>query len=220
MTSKRIWLFDLDNTLHDANPHIFPHINRSMREYIERNLGVEEAEATRIRQHYWERYGATLLGLVRHHNTDPRHFLQQTHQFDDLRRMVVFDRALRGMLRRLPGRKIVFSNAPLHYTEAVLDILRVRHWVDAVWSIERLGFRPKPLPDAFRRLLHGERIRPRQCIFVEDSPANLRTAKRLGMTTVLISPRIQRPAFVDLRLQSILDLPRALRSHETHRKAR
>ena len=24
------WIFDLDNTLHDATPHIFPHINRSM----------------------------------------------------------------------------------------------------------------------------------------------------------------------------------------------
>ena len=36
-----VWLFDLDNTLHNATPHIFPHINRSMREYIERNLGVD-----------------------------------------------------------------------------------------------------------------------------------------------------------------------------------
>ena len=27
-----VWLFDLDNTLHDASPHIFPHINRSMTE--------------------------------------------------------------------------------------------------------------------------------------------------------------------------------------------
>ena len=57
-----VWLFDLDNTLHNATPHIFPHINRSMREYIERHLAVDKHEATRIRQHYWERYGATLLG--------------------------------------------------------------------------------------------------------------------------------------------------------------
>lgn len=210
MSSQRVWLFDLDNTLHDANPHIFPHINRSMREYIERTLGVDEAEATRIRQHYWERYGATLLGLVRHHATDPRHFLWHTHQFDDLRRMVVFDRALRGMLRRLPGRKIVFSNAPQHYTEAILDILGVRRLFDAVWCIERLGFQPKPLPDAFRRLLHGERIRPQQCVFIEDSPANLKTAKRLGMKTVLISRGSRVPAWVDLRLKSALDLSRAL----------
>jgi putative hydrolase of the HAD superfamily len=210
VSNQRVWLFDLDNTLHDANPHIFPHINRSMREYIERTLGVDEAEATRIRQRYWERYGATLLGLVRHHDTDPRHFLGQTHQFDDLWRMVVYERALRGMLRRLPGRKIVFSNAPQHYTDAILDILGVRRLFDAVWCIERLGFQPKPLPEAFRRLLHGERIRSQQCVFIEDSPANLKAAKRLGMKTVLISRGSRVPAWVDLRLESVLDLPRAL----------
>ena len=73
MRPGKTWLFDLDNTLHHATPHIFPHINRSMREYIERHLGFNEEEATRIRQEYWVHYGATLLGLVRHHGTDPDH---------------------------------------------------------------------------------------------------------------------------------------------------
>jgi len=211
MSRDRVWLFDLDNTLHDATPQIFPHINHSMRQYIEQHLGVDEAEATRIRQHYWNRYGATLLGLVRHHGTDPRHFLQQTHQFEKLDRMVAFERPLRQILRRLPGRKIVFSNAPRHYTDAVLDILGVRPLFDSIWSIEQLGFHPKPLPQAFQRLLRGERLNPTRCIFVEDSPANLKAAKRLGMTTVLISRNVRVPAYVDLRLQSILDLPHVLR---------
>jgi putative hydrolase of the HAD superfamily len=210
VSAERVWLFDLDNTLHDANPHIFPHINRSMRQYIERHLGVDETEATRIRQRYWDRYGATLLGLTRHHGTDPRHFLWHTHQFDDLRRMVVFDRALHGMLRRLPGRKLVFSNAPGHYTRAILDILGITRLFDGVWSIERLGFQPKPSPEAFRRLLRGERLRPAQCVFIEDSPSNLKTAKRLGMKTVLVARSPRLPAYVDLRLESVLDLPRAL----------
>jgi putative hydrolase of the HAD superfamily len=26
-----VWIFDLDNTLHDADPHIFPHLNRAQR---------------------------------------------------------------------------------------------------------------------------------------------------------------------------------------------
>ena len=37
-----------------------------------------------LREHYWQRYGATLLGLVRHHGTDPEHFLHHTHQIPDL----------------------------------------------------------------------------------------------------------------------------------------
>jgi putative hydrolase of the HAD superfamily len=45
---------------------------------------------------------------------------------------------------------------------------------------------------------------------VEDSAANLRPARQLGMKTVLIARSLRVPAWVDLRLQSVLDLPRQL----------
>lgn len=209
-SASLVWLFDLDNTLHDARPHIFPHINRAMVEYIRDHLGVNEDEATRIRQHYWQRYGATLLGLMRHHGTDPRHFLWHTHQFPNLKRMLVFERGLKAMLHRLPGRKIVFSNAPLHYSEAVLALAGVRGCFAAVYSVERLRFQPKPAVGGFRHLLHSEQLATHRCILVEDSLANLQTAKQLGMKTVWISNSTRQPPFVDLRLASILDLPRHL----------
>jgi putative hydrolase of the HAD superfamily len=207
---QKTWLFDLDNTLHNATPHIFPHINRSMTAYIVEHLRVDEAEATQIRQHYWQRYGATLLGLVRHHGTDPNHFLWHTHQFADLKRMVVFERGLKAMLRRLPGRKIVFSNAPLHYTEAVLDLTGIADCFDAVYSVERIRFQPKPAPAGFHHLLRAERLNPRRCIMVEDTLPNLKTAKRLGMKTVWVSTSTRRPPCVDVQLASVLDLPQRL----------
>ena len=207
---QKTWLFDLDNTLHNASPHIFPHINRSMTAYIVEHLRVDEAEATQIRQHYWQRYGATLLGLVRHHGTDPNHFLWHTHQFADLKRMVVFERGLKAMLRRLPGRKIVFSNAPLHYTEAVLDLTGIADCFDAVYSVERIRFQPKPAPAGFHHLLRAERLNPRRCIMVEDTLPNLKTAKRLGMKTVWVSTSTRRPPCVDVQLASVLDLPQRL----------
>jgi putative hydrolase of the HAD superfamily len=207
---QKTWLFDLDNTLHNASPHIFPHINRSMTAYIVEHLRVDEAEATQIRQHYWQRYGATLLGLMRHHGTDPNHFLWHTHQFPDLKRMVVFERGLKAMLRRLPGRKIVFSNAPLHYTEAVLGLTGITGCFDAVYSVERLRFQPKPAPGGFRHLLRAEHLDPRNCIMVEDTLPNLVTAKRLGMKTVWVSASTRQPPCVDVRLASVLDLPQRL----------
>lgn len=211
-SDKRVWLFDLDNTLHDATPHIFPHINRSMRQYIARHLGVDEEEATRIRQYYWDRYGATLRGLVHHHGTDPRHFLHETHQFPDLKRMVVFERAVKSVLRRLPGRKIVFSNAPAHYTQAVLQLTGLTRSFDAVYTVEKLRFQPKPMLAGFRLLLRKERLDPRRCIMVEDSLANLVTAHKLGMRTVWVSAGSRCPPCVDVKIVSLLDLPNRLRS--------
>jgi putative hydrolase of the HAD superfamily len=207
MATERTWLFDLDNTLHNASPHIFPHINRSMREYIERHLGVDAQEATRLRQTYWDRYGATLTGLVRHHGVDPRHFLHETHQFEDLHRMVVFERGLKAMLRRLPGRKIIFSNAPRHYTEDVLRLAGIRQEFDAVYSIEQLRFRPKPAVSGFLRILRRERLDAKRCIMVEDSLVNLVTARRLGIRTVWVSAGLRRSTHVDVRLRRVTRLP-------------
>lgn len=203
-----VWLFDLDNTLHNASPHIFPHINRSMTAYLMRTLRLDETAANRLRIDYWQRYGATLLGLMRHHGTDPHHFLQDTHQFPDLPRMVVFDNAIHGLLRRLPGRKIVFSNGPQRYAEAVLDIMGIRQHFSDVYSVEQMRFHPKPGIRGFLHLLRDCRLNPSNCIMVEDSAENLRTAKRLGMTTVWISRSLRKPHFVDHRLSSVLALTR------------
>jgi putative hydrolase of the HAD superfamily len=137
--------------------------------YIREHLGVDEDEATRIRQEYWQRYGATLLGLMRHHGTDPQHFLWHTHQFPDLKHMLVLERGLKAMLRRLPGRKIVFSNAPLRYSRGGTRTGRHQTCFDAVYSVERIRFQPKPAVGGFRFLLRSERIAAHRCIMVEDS---------------------------------------------------
>lgn len=208
-----VWLFDLDNTLHDASPHIFPHINRDMTAYVARTLFVSPAEADRLRVDYWHRYGATLTGLMRHHGTDPHHFLWHTHQFPELERMMVFERGLKAMLRRLPGRKLLFTNAPRHYAEAVLDVMGIRRFFDTIYAIEHLRFCPKPEMRGFLHLLKAERLTPTHCVMIEDSTENLRTAKRLGMKTVLVGNARQlrtAPAWVDLRLKSVLELPRRL----------
>ncbi|WP_454456942.1 pyrimidine 5'-nucleotidase [Thauera phenylacetica] len=210
MPTRPVWLFDLDNTLHNASPQIFPHINRSMTRYLEQHLGLGLDEANALRMQYWHRYGATMLGLMRHHGTNPDHFLVETHRFDRLHEMMVFERALRGMLRALPGRRIVFSNAPRHYAEAVLEIMGVRRLFEDVVGIEDLDYHPKPGIRAYRSLLQRRRLNAAQCIMLEDSAVNLRTAKRLGMRTVLVGGGLRTPAYVDLRIPNILALRRQL----------
>jgi putative hydrolase of the HAD superfamily len=204
------WIFDLDNTLHNATPHIFPHINLAMTEYVQRELGLELDAANALRRDYWLRYGATLLGLMRHHGTDPHHFLWTTHQFPELERMLVREPLLRATLTRLPGRKFVFSNAPVHYSRAVLKALGISDLFDAVFSIERTRYRPKPAASGFLRLVRINHLRARRCIMVEDTLANLRTAKKLGMKTVWVSRERRAPAYVDVKISNLSELRHAL----------
>jgi putative hydrolase of the HAD superfamily len=208
--ATKYWIFDLDNTLHNASPHIFPHINRSMTVYLQAHLQLDEAQANALRMDYWRRYGATLSGLMRHHGTDPDHFLWHTHQFPELPQMVLREARLRHVLLRLPGRKLVFSNAPQHYARAVLALLRVENLFEDVFAIEQAQYRPKPQLAGFRRLLRRYRLRPGQCVMVEDSAENLYTAKRLGMRTVWVSEAAAAPAWVDLKIRNVLALPRML----------
>ncbi|HSQ09211.1 MAG TPA: pyrimidine 5'-nucleotidase [Burkholderiaceae bacterium] len=211
-----VWLFDLDNTLHDASHAIFGAIDRRMTDYVERELGVERGEANRLRTLYWRRYGATLLGLVRHHGIDPHHFLRETHDFD----VAELLRAERGLVRlfaRLPGRKLLLTNAPLAYAGSVLRELSLHRHFRTRYSIERMRvhgtYRPKPSRLMLRSMLARERIRPSAAVLVEDSVTNLKAARSLGMRTVLItrhgaSAARRSPAAVGLRISSLHELAR------------
>ena len=206
MAKAPVWVFDLDDTLHHATPHVFPHINRAMTEYIERHLSLDYAAATALRQLYWKRYGATLLGLIRHHGVDPHHFLAQTHNFENLSSMLITAPALADTLKQLPGRRIIFSNAPKTYTHEVLRLTGLTPLFDAIYTVESFGFQPKPLRSGFQKLLRKERIQPGQAIMIEDSLPNLVMAKRLGMHTLWVTRSLRNSPWVDHKLRSIINL--------------
>jgi putative hydrolase of the HAD superfamily len=208
--ARRVWIFDLDNTLHDASARIFPSMHVQINEYLRRHFGLTEEGANEMRRGFWERYGTTLNGLMRHYGTDPRRFLRETHFFPELADMVVRENALKHALARLAGRKLVFSNAPRHYVEQVLRVIGLRRWFEAVYTIEDAGFRGKPEPHGFHLLLRNHDLDPHRCAFIDDSLENLRAAKRLGMSTVWVSGAKRRVPYVDTRVASVIELPRVV----------
>ena len=202
------WIFDLDNTLHDAEPYIFPEMNRMMTAYVARHMGVDEATANRLRVDYWRQYGSTLAGLLQHSEIDPEHFLRETHRFPELDRRIRPMRGLRAILRRLPGRKVLFTNAPYVYAITVLRALRIEHHFDGVIAMQQTGFRPKPHGAGYRRILAQHGLAAERCIMVEDSRDNLVTAKRMGMRTVWLSRDLRHGPAVDFRISRLSDLTR------------
>ena len=128
-----IWLFDLDNTLHDASFAIFPAINLNMNALIARVLEAENKPAHAqavddIRVAYWQRYGATLLGMMKHHGVRAEDFLHAAHQFENLPGMIRAERGLVRLFRRLPGRLI---RRHLHDNQRAAGFLGIRLGDDA-----------------------------------------------------------------------------------------
>ena len=211
--SRRVWIFDLDNTLHDARSHIFPLMHAQMNDYLMHHFGLNQEGADEMRRFFWERYGTTLKGLVRHYGHDPKEFLRATHKFPDLAGLVLRDNALKHALARLEGTRLVFSNAPLHDVEEVVHALGIKPYFDAVYAIESTRDRPKPALQGFRMLLRAHNLDPHRCALIDDMPENLRAAKRLGMSTVWVSSEVRRLPFADLRVKSVTELPRLIFRH-------
>ena len=204
--SKTIWIFDLDDTLHDASTHIFPVMNRVMTQYMMDELDLTEIKAYQLRQHYWKLYGATLKGLMRHHGVDAFHFLKKTHSEMDLPNLVIQVKQLRHLLKNLHGRKCVFTNAPREYAMRVLSLMGIDDCFELVFSVESTKFHAKPSLRGFQMLLKTLNAHPKNCIMLEDNLPALMTAKRLGMKTIWVTKSLKKPVFVDYRINSVLAL--------------
>jgi putative hydrolase of the HAD superfamily len=207
-----VWIFDLDNTLHDARARIFPAMHDQINAFLRRHFNVDEAGADTMREHFWRTYGTTLNGLMRHHGVHPRQFLAETHVFPELADLVVHENALKHTLARLGGIKIVFSNAPRHYVGQVLKAIGLDRHFDGVYAIEDARYRGKPALHGFHFLLRKHNLDPHRCAFVDDMLENLRTAHRLGMSTVWVSPIRRRVPYVDVCISSVTELPRRIRT--------
>ena len=232
----RLWLFDLDNTLHDASAEIFPQISRNMNGWIAAHCGqadtvLSDAEADALRQSFWRRYGATLLGVSRKPDRRAEQFLAAAHQFRNLSAMVHAEKGLRRFFRHLPGRKILLTNSSGHYARQVLSILGLAPFFERIVSIEGMclagRYTPKPSRRFFQHLPVLLKTTPSRCILVEDDMRSLKTAKITGMKTVLITQYLNRshqsihayarprrktsagrPSYIDARVGSVLRLAR------------
>jgi putative hydrolase of the HAD superfamily len=187
LTHIDTWLFDLDHTLYPADAGLAPLVEARMNAFIMRKLGLSEVEAKALRDRYFLEHGATLGGLVRHHGVDGHEYLEDVHEvpLDAL----VPEPALRKALQRLPGRRLVFTNAGGSYAQRVLSRLGIEDLFEDVFHLGLGEYVPKPHRRSFEALLARHPLIPQTTCFFEDMERNLQPAADLGMTTVLVGPR-------------------------------
>lgn len=191
------WLFDLDNTLYPLDSGLAERISARITLYVEELTGLPHADAHALQKRYLAEHGLTLRGLMSHHGVDPDayHAFLSTAPLDCL----TPDPGLAAALARLPGRRLVFTNADAGHAERVLARLGLGGLFADVFHIASADFRPKPDPECFARLVAAHAIDPARTAFFDDAAHNLAPAAALGMTTVLVGPAAcgERPTFVD-----------------------
>ena len=202
------WIFDLDNTLYPLDGEFMGLIDKRMTAFVSRETGLPWDEARALQKRYLGEHGTTLAGLMARHGVEPHRFLDEVHDvpLDSLKP----DPALASALARLPGRRLVFTNADDRHARRVLAHLGLDRLFDDIFHLESVGMVPKPQAVVYDRLIAAHAVTPRRAAFFEDSERNLAPAHALGMTTVLVGPHASActAAFVDhrtLNLAAFLD---------------
>ncbi|WP_404336446.1 pyrimidine 5'-nucleotidase [Sphingomonas sp. MMS12-HWE2-04] len=180
----RNWIFDLDNTLYPVSANLFALIDARIGQYVAQLLECDAQEAHRVQKGYFHAHGTTLSGLMANHGTDPHHYLDYVHDID--MSLVERNEALIEALARLPGRKLVFTNADAPYAIKVLDRLGLGDTFEAIHDVHASAYRPKPDPHAYQGLCDAYGLDPTESLFVDDMARNLAPAKAIGMATVWI----------------------------------
>jgi len=208
------WVFDLDNTLYPA-PALYDAIGVRMTAHIAQALGVDAAEAQRLRELYFHQHGATVAGLAELHGIDPHAFLEDVHKVDYS--VLSEDAELTALIARLPGRRILFTNGSAGHGARALAQLGLAGLFERIVSIETSGFAPKPQRVAYERLIDTCALDPAQALMIEDSARNLEPAHALGFTTALVGVEHPepKPAYLDHWALDLKELLRLALAGET-----
>src|SRR5581483_9909193 len=127
------WLFDLDNTLYPLESGLGVAISDRITDYTQRLTGLPREEARALQKRYLDEHGLTLRGLMLHHGVDPDDYHAQ---FQDLSlEALASDAGLTAAIARLPGRRLVFTNADAGHAGRVLRRLDLEHLFDDVFHI-------------------------------------------------------------------------------------
>ena len=178
------WIFDLDNTLYHPSLKIFEEIDSRMQKFISLRLGIGLKEAWTLQKKYFRKYGATLKGLMKFHQIDPKQFLNYVQKID-LEKIKV-NPELKSALAKLNGTKIVYTNSTKNYANRILKRLGLKKSFDGIFDIIDANYIPKPSYRSYKMLLKNFNLIPEESIIFEDLPQNLVPASKLGMRTVWV----------------------------------
>ena len=178
------WIFDLDNTLYSADSGIFQQVHDLMGKFVSKHLNVERKKANEIQRKYYKQHGTTLRGMMDNHGVDPEYFLKEVHKLDYS--IVDSNKKLNEELKKLKGRKIVYTNANLQHALDVLDRIELSNFFDYIFDIKMANYIPKPDLQPYKQIIKDFNLNPSTSAMFDDIAKNLVPAKKVGFTSIWI----------------------------------
>lgn len=199
-------IFDLDETIYRPGIGIWNKISDRIHLFMEEEAHIPKEMVVETRLRYYNTYGTTMRGLVKHHQINPQVYLDFVHDFA-IDNEISFDAQLKEMIANLPYERFIFTNATRKHAQRILEILDIAPYFSAIVDIMDVFPACKPMPESFEIALSHFEKAPEECIFVDDSQKNLDTAKKMGLFTILPNADKTKHAHPHAFLKELVDLP-------------
>jgi putative hydrolase of the HAD superfamily len=184
------WVFDLDNTLYPPDSGIWPRIDERITLFLIDFFGIDGQSARALHKHYYTRHGTTLNGLMQEHLDLAERFLDFVHDID--RSSLQPDPVLAHEIGRLPGRKLIFTNGSRSHAILTASQLGLDGLFEEAFDIVAAGLTPKPAEGAYDLFFNRCGVDPLKAAMFEDVTRNLLVPKAKGMTTILVTNKVER----------------------------
>jgi len=178
------WIFDLDNTLYSADSGIFQQVHELMGKFVSSHLDIGIEDAKIMQKKYYKQHGTTLRGMMDNHGVDPDHFLAEVHKLDYS--IVGPNHKLNEQLKKLQGRKIIYTNANMQHALDVLERIELSNFFDEIYDIKMANYIPKPELAPYEQMVKQFDIETKSSAMFDDIAKNLVPAKNVGFTSVWI----------------------------------
>ncbi len=181
------FIFDLDNTLYSRECELFTQIDILITQYVMNVTKLDAKQARKLQKDYYRDFGTTMNGLMVNFGIDPDDYLKNVHNIDYS--IVGRDKKLANIIKSLPGKKYIFTNADIVHAETVLERLGFDDLFDGIFDIRKSDFTPKPHISAYEKFISEFEIEANQAIMFDDLEKNLQVPAQFGMQTVHVVPK-------------------------------
>lgn len=211
MLSKKIIVWDLDNTLYRITPEFGHKLDETMARVGIDRLGLDmsfEVALQKVKEGFVKyRDGGELF--YRDHGVDVADFYREYHKEVPYEDIVPYE-GLYDALKSLDAEQYIFTYSSRDLAEKILHKLGLWEIFEGrFYSVEDFGhFKKNEDAKVYYKLCERIGHNPEDCIFVDDSYSNLEFAKETGMTTVRLyyaSNSSKDKTYIDYAFNGIFD---------------
>ena len=203
-----VLLLDLDRTLYRPESGLQEAGDVLLTEWMAATLGLGLEETHALRRRLWAEYGTSAYGLEVEYGLPQSEIYANCIELLDPAEYLQPRPEVRALLTALDRPAWVFSNTTRPYCTRVLEALDLGDCFRGLVTIEAMGWRPKPQPEAYRAALAACGAPGEAVVLVDDSVPNLEGGQRAGLRGILCHP--QERGRWSPRISDLTELPSAL----------